>query len=722
MSILGRALQRFYSGLEPFGGLRLAKFDDVKNADVLRPTLTWDSDNPPTHSEVNGSVYICTAATSTEDVLWHREAGAWVKVATLSDLLLPAVSDVTITDAAPGVATLTQAAHTIRGFGGAADNCDSLAGMTATEIAFLVTGAEAITYRDATVGAGNISTSGDTSLVTATGDVVLAFLSGTVVRVIPLVMAAGLPAGLNALARGRIIRGSAAGLMEALDLSVADTIPVGNGTDVVGMVLPTTGILAKTAAGATSGRTISVGALASLSVLFGNGVGGNPTIDAIQDIRTTASPTFASLHLNGDLLVEGNSFLGELERVQLEANYICQNLGYSANVAVTGGLAINYFPTATQTTTVGTGVIVAGVPAVSNPTITTAGAATFGASDIILISGAFNDENNGLYEVVSHAANLLTLRSTANGVTPRVEAFTDDQLTANAGDVGITLTKINVAVLRVGVNGLFEVAASSVTGMTFVDIALDSNFVIVPGDVIVTDPGGDLVFPAGIFPCIRARGFGAAADDVITCSGLRNGQSGFVVCGAEAISFVDGATLAVERNATLITAAGDIVKITRHGAVYYVESIFSQAGVPTSTTSQVTTVADHAVTPCTGSAIADHGAIVATTGEINHATGTGFSTAGQVVTTSDNQTLALNECAGMWLITATKAPCLIVSHPACAAAPLVATVFGLAPVTAAEAYRILRAPSVTPPVHGVTQPSTPAFIHGVGNPAHGHNS
>jgi hypothetical protein len=83
----------------------------------------------------------------------------------------------------------------------------------------------------------------------------------------------------------------------------------------------------------------------------------------------------------------------------------------------------------------------------------------------------------------------------------------------------------------------------------------------------------------------------------------------------------------------------------------------------------------------------------ALTGEVNHATGTGFATVGQVVTTSDNQTLGVDECAGMWLITATQAPCLIVSHPACAAAPLVATVFGLAPTTAAEAYRILRAPT-----------------------------
>ena len=73
--------------------------------------------------------------------------------------------------------------------------------------------------------------------------------------------------------------------------------------------------------------------------------------------------------------------------------------------------------------------------------------------------------------------------------------------------------------------------------------------------------------------------------------------------------------------------------------------------------------------------------------------GTGFATAGQVVTTSDNQTMLLNECANMWLITATQAPCLIVSNTAVAGAPAVLTVFGLAPTTAAEAYKILTSPA-----------------------------
>lgn len=82
-----------------------------------------------------------------------------------------------------------------------------------------------------------------------------------------------------------------------------------------------------------------------------------------------------------------------------------------------------------------------------------------------------------------------------------------------------------------------------------------------------------------------------------------------------------------------------------------------------------------------------------TTAQTDYFVGTGYSTAGQVVTTSDNHTVAENEYAGMWLITATKAPCLIVSHPAASAGTVALTVIGAAPATTAEAYRILRAPT-----------------------------
>ena len=70
--------------------------------------------------------------------------------------------------------------------------------------------------------------------------------------------------------------------------------------------------------------------------------------------------------------------------------------------------------------------------------------------------------------------------------------------------------------------------------------------------------------------------------------------------------------------------------------------------------------------------------------------GTGLTAAGQVITTTDNQTMALNACAGMWLISATGAtsPNLILSNTATTLTPAVLTVQGSAN-TDAGAYSIV---------------------------------
>lgn len=98
------------------------------------------------------------------------------------------------------------------------------------------------------------------------------------------------------------------------------------------------------------------------------------------------------------------------------------------------------------------------------------------------------------------------------------------------------------------------------------------------------------------------------------------------------------------------------------------------------------------------SAVTGTGTFVGTSsGSLDLATpafsGTGFATAGQVVTTTDNQTMTLNECAGMWLIAdalTTTAPVLIVSNTAVSGAPAVLTVIGTAPVTDAGTYKIVK--------------------------------
>lgn len=73
--------------------------------------------------------------------------------------------------------------------------------------------------------------------------------------------------------------------------------------------------------------------------------------------------------------------------------------------------------------------------------------------------------------------------------------------------------------------------------------------------------------------------------------------------------------------------------------------------------------------------------------------GTGFVTGGQVITTSDNQTMpAVDSAAGMWFIAnglAASPPVLILSNTIVAGAPAVLTCQGVPPVTDAGTYKIV---------------------------------
>lgn len=70
--------------------------------------------------------------------------------------------------------------------------------------------------------------------------------------------------------------------------------------------------------------------------------------------------------------------------------------------------------------------------------------------------------------------------------------------------------------------------------------------------------------------------------------------------------------------------------------------------------------------------------------------GTGFSTTGQVITTTESFTASLNQYAGCWFLSAAGTPCVITSHPAVTGAPLVLTVYGEAPPTSALSFKVFR--------------------------------
>ena len=149
-------------------------------------------------------------------------------------------------------------------------------------------------------------------------------------------------------------------------------------------------------------------------------------------------------------------------------NYIELNIDATAAVAITGGVAVNYLPTATADTLTD-GQFVAGVASTSNPFVVTVGAATFSVTDLVQVSGT--QQNDGLYEVLSHAANVLTVKGV--GLTATVEDFTKDDFVSQV-DTG-TVTKVNVSVIRSGTDGMWEEGKGSQTPVVFVDLGLQNT-------------------------------------------------------------------------------------------------------------------------------------------------------------------------------------------------------------------------------------------------------
>jgi len=241
---------------------------------------------------------------------------------------------------------------------------------------------------------------------------------------------------------------------------------------------------------------IGVGATAGRDITIGNKTGTTGVrIEATQtgQIVLDAPDTI----IEGNLVVNGTTTTIHSEHVDVADNFLYLNADYTSVAGLAGGLVVNYQATATSDT-VAAGGFTAGVPATSNPTVATTGPGpTFVAGDFVQVSGANNQANDGIYEVLNHLTpNLLKIRGI--GLGGCTFSFTQNDFTTDATGGG-TITKVNVAVIQVSSTGVWQVATGSNAGsLTFYDILTPNNVslqVAYDGGqtIALVDTKGDLV-------------------------------------------------------------------------------------------------------------------------------------------------------------------------------------------------------------------------------------
>jgi hypothetical protein len=234
--------------------------------------------------------------------------------------------------------------------------------------------------------------------------------------------------------------------------------------------------------------------------------GGTP--DTIQLSTDVQLITGANMVIDGNLTVNGTTTTIHSEQVNIRDNHLYLNADYTAVLAQTGGLVINVLPTATATT-VAAGGFTAGVAAVSNPTVITAAAGTFAAGDVIQIAGANDQDNDGIFEVLSHVGTTLTIRGI--GVTGATVSWVTNNFTTDAtagGDIRI----VTVNVLEGNSSGNWNTATvTTTTGITYNTFTMqgvvDLQEAYEQGNTITTSAGeGNVVITGTELLLITATG------------------------------------------------------------------------------------------------------------------------------------------------------------------------------------------------------------------------
>ena len=149
--------------------------------------------------------------------------------------------------------------------------------------------------------------------------------------------------------------------------------------------------------------------------------------------------------ISGNLNVMGTVSTINSQYLNIKDNSILLNDGYTSVTPAIGNVVVVTNPTATNTT-VATGGFVAATGSFG-PRVTCA-SNPFTSGDLILITGAASDENNGLFEFHAAVGSVLEMNSVVFGTPPSMGmTFVQSNFLADTTVAG-TLTRVNVNVMQ----------------------------------------------------------------------------------------------------------------------------------------------------------------------------------------------------------------------------------------------------------------------------------
>lgn len=200
-----------------------------------------------------------------------------------------------------------------------------------------------------------------------------------------------------------------------------------------------------------------------------------PQVDALNGAAVTGNLSVsADCSIAGDLDVQGDIISRGAVNLVVEDDFIDLNFGNTTTTSQSGGLTISMnrttgFTASTVTT------FVAGIASTSNPTFTNTdatGSSLLAAADIVMITGATQQGNNGLYQVsaVNQASfpQIVTIKGIGTSAVDGSLPFCQNQFEAETGATASAM-KIDLAVWAVadGTNNFLDDGGSNYAKGTF---------------------------------------------------------------------------------------------------------------------------------------------------------------------------------------------------------------------------------------------------------------